>query len=179
MPEKFTTICALAGLPASGKSAVASRLHTMVDSVLLDKDIVRAFLFNRYVDYSDAQNDVCLDIMYEVSLYLLSRPNAPLVIIDGRSYSKAHQVKSLIEVSEKAQCRLRIVECVCSAESARQRLLNDQGVHPAKDRDYELYCRSLAAAEPITEPKLKLDTDKLSADECADRALAYLLSDAK
>ena len=168
------TIIALAGLPASGKSAIAIRLHKALDSVLLDKDRIRDDLFQQYVDYSDAQNNVCVEMMYEVAKYLLSKDEAPVVIIDGRSYSRNSQIESLKAFIADVQCNLILIECVCSSESARQRLEKDQGVHPAKDRDYALYCRSKANAEPIVEPILVLDTDHLSADECAAKALNYL-----
>ncbi|MFK7995400.1 MAG: AAA family ATPase [Granulosicoccus sp.] len=168
------TIIALAGLPASGKSAVATRLHGALTSVLLDKDKVRDSLFQQYVDYSGEQNDLCVDFMYQVALYLLSKDDAPIVIIDGRSYSKRSQIEALKNTAVNARCKLHIIECVCSDDSARRRLQQDQGVHPAKDRDYSLYLRSKAGAEPIYEPRLTLDTDSLSADECARRAIAYI-----
>lgn len=166
----------LAGLPASGKSAVAVRLHKALDSVLLDKDQVRESLFQNHVDYSGEQNDLCVEMMYKVASYLLSKDDAPIVIIDGRSFSRKTQIERLKAVVAKLQCKLVLIECVCSSESARQRLEQDQGVHPAKDRDYSLYSRSKAAAEPITEPRLLLDTDNLSADECARKALDYMAS---
>ena len=165
---------ALAGLPASGKSAVAGRLHKALDSVLLDKDRVREFIFQQHVDYSDSQNDLCVEMMYQAATYLLSKDEVPNVIIDGRSYSKKVQIERLKAVASQIPCRLIIVECTCSAESARQRLERDHGVHPAKDRDYALYSRSSAAAEQIEEPRLILDTDKLSVDECALQALNYV-----
>ena len=168
------TIVALAGLPASGKSAIAARLHKTLDSVLLDKDCVRASLFQQYVDYSNAQNDLCVEMIYEVANYLLSQDKAPVVIIDGRSFSRSSQIETLLKFVAKVQCRLIIIECICSSETARQRLEKDQGVHPAKDRDYALYSRSKAAAEPIEEARLILDTDQFSADECARQALNHI-----
>lgn len=168
------TIIALAGLPASGKSAVAIRLHKALDSVLLDKDRVRDFLFQQYVDYSKEQNDLCVELMYQSAGYLLSKENSPVVIFDGRSYSRKSQIEALKHVVSTAQCRLCLIECVCSAASAKLRLQQDQGVHPAKDRDYAMYSRSKASADPIEEPRLTLDTDNLSADECGKKALAYV-----
>lgn len=164
----------LAGLPASGKSAVALRLHDALDSVLLDKDRVRDFLFQGYVDYSNKQNDLCVKMMYTTALYLLSKDSAPAVIIDGRSYSRKLQIDTLKTFVNQAHCKLILIECICSSESARQRLENDQGVHLAKDRNYAMYMRSKAAAEPITEPRLILDTDQLSIDKCTQKALDYI-----
>ena len=100
------TIIALAGLPASGKSAVAVRLHKALDSVLLDKDRVRDFLFQQYVDYSNAQNDLCVEMMYETASYLLSKDEAPVVIIDGRSYSKKSQIETLIAFVSKSAVQI-------------------------------------------------------------------------
>ena len=168
------TMIVLAGLPASGKSAVAVRLNKALDSVLLDKDRVRDFFFQEQVDYSNEQNDLCVEMMYQVASYLLLKDEAPIVIIDGRSYSRKVQIERLKAVVAQVRCNLIIVECICSPASARQRLERDYGVHLAKDRDYALYSRSKAAADQIDEPRLVLDTDKLSADECALRALSYV-----
>lgn len=169
------TVVAMAGLPASGKSAVALKLHDATDSVLLNKDNVRDFMFDRYVDYSTEQNDLCIEMMYQVALYLLSRKDSPLVIIDGRSFSRRTQIDRLHAFVSEAQCTLRIIECVCSKESARERLHKDKGIHPAKDRNFAMYSKSRASADTIVEPRLTLDTDALSEDECGRRAIAYIV----
>jgi len=169
------TVIAMAGLPASGKSAVALKLHKDVESVLLNKDSVRNFMFDRYVDYSNEQNDLCMEMMYQVAFYLLSREESPLVILDGRSFSRRSQIDRLKIFVGEARCTLRIIECLCSASSARERLQKDQDSHPAKDRDYSMYLRSRASAELIVEPRLILDTDALSREECGQRALAYIV----
>jgi len=168
------SLIAMAGLPASGKSALAVRLHEALDGLLLDKDKVIAFLFQQHVDYTDEQNDLCMDVIYRTARYALAKDNAPVVVIDGRSYSRNYQIDALKRVATEGGCRLFIVECVCSAASARTRLEQDQGVHLAEDRNYAMYLRSREAADPITEPRLTLDTDSMNADECAARALSYL-----
>ena len=168
------TLIAMAGLPASGKSAVAFRLHDATNSVLLNKDSVRDFMFNRYVDYSAEQNDLCIELMYQVALYLFSNVDSPVVIIDGRSFSTRSQVDRLLAFVSEAQCTLRIIECVCSIESARERLLKDQHSHPAKDRNFAMYSKSRASSDAIVEPRLTLDTDALSEEECGQRAIDYI-----
>ena len=67
-----------------------------------------------------------------------------------------------------------IVECVCSEVSARERLESTQNDHPAQDRDFEMYLKSKAAAEPILEPKLVIDTDERTPAEGVQDILAYL-----
>jgi hypothetical protein len=49
-----------------------------------------------------------------------------------------------------------------------------EGGHPAKNRTFDLYTSRKATAEPIVVPHLRLDTGKLSLDECVRRCLEYL-----
>jgi len=167
-------IIAMAGLPASGKSAVAERLRDALPAVLLDKDAVRAFLFTKHVDYSREQNDLCLDIIYNVSTYLLQHKLAPRILLDGRTYSRRYQIDAVKRTADQAGVPLYILECICSEASAKMRLEHDQQAHPAQDRNFAMYQRSRAAAEPINEPKLTIETDKHSLDRCVELALDYL-----
>ena len=162
------------GLPASGKSAVAQRLRTSLDAVLLDKDVVRGCLFAGHIEYERPQDDLCVTIMYEVAAYhLRKRPQVP-VILDGRTYSRRYQIDAVKQAAETMQVPACFIECVCAPETAKLRLDTDAGTHPAQDRNYELYLRSRAAAEPIAEPRLVLDTDKLDVETCLQRVLAHI-----
>ena len=69
-----------------------------------------------------------------------------------------------------------VIECVCAEEVVRGRLERDaaQGGHPAGNRTLTLYQTLQAAAEPITLPRLVLDTGRLSVAECLTRCRAYL-----
>lgn len=167
-------LVALAGLPASGKSTLARRLKGALGATLLDKDALRAMLFEHRVDYSAAQNDLVVDIAYRVAAYLHGCHDDPFVLIDGRTFSERRQVATLKEAAAGMGARLAIIECRCSDETARERLAADAGEHPAADRDFSLYLRRRAGAEPIVEPRLTLDTDALSLEECVTRSLAYL-----
>ena len=167
-------LVAMAGLPASGKSTVAQLLASELNAVLLDKDKVRAFLFEGAVDYVQQQDDLCVDVMYKVARYHLEKRPNTAVILDGRSYSKKYQVDAVKRAADQSGIALCIIECVCSAESARNRLESDAGKHIAKDRDFNLYQKSVLAADVISEPKLVIDTDKFSAAEGARLALTHL-----
>lgn len=164
----------MAGLPASGKSALARRLVDQLDAVWLDKDQVRDFLFKEAVDYEREQDDLCVDVMYKVASYHLSvRPDKP-VILDGRSYSRQYQVDAVKQTATSANVALYIIECVCSPEVARIRLESDKNIHLAKNRSFAMYQKSRATADVITEPKLVLNTEKHSVTECVRLALTYL-----
>jgi adenylylsulfate kinase len=53
----------------------------------------------------------------------------------------------------------RILECVCSDETARKRLEDDRA-HVAANRDFNLYLQVKARFEEITLPKTVIDTDQ-------------------
>jgi len=164
----------MAGLPASGKSAVAQKLAVYLSAALLDKDQVRDFLFKEAVDYTREQDDLCVDVMYKVAIYHLSvRPNTP-VILDGRSYSRQYQVDAVKQTASTANVALNFIECICTPELARLRLKSDEGVHLAGNRNYTMYQESRATADMITEPKLVLDTENNNVAECVRLALTYL-----
>ena len=59
---------------------------------------------------------------------------------------------------------------------ARARLERDaqQGRHPARNRTFALYQEVKARAEPLTLPRLVLDTGRTPLDECVRLCLAYL-----
>lgn len=164
----------MAGLPASGKSVLATELQKVLSGVLLDKDQVREFLFKAHVDYSRKQNDLCVEVMFSTAKYLLTKPSPPAVIVDGRTFSRHYQIEALKALSSAVPCRLAIVECVCSEKTAKFRLQRDEHKHPAKDRDYAMYQASKASAEPINEPKCVVDTDKQTIEQCVNQVLAHL-----
>ena len=164
----------MAGLPATGKSAISCRLKQELACVLLDKDQIRACLFAEHVEYSREQDDLCVNAMYEVARYHLQRRPASPVILDGRTYSRRYQIAAVKTAAEHANVPICFIECVCSPETARHRINLSKGAHIAKDRDEILYEKSRAAAEPITEHRLILNTDKNTKDQCIQTALAYI-----
>ena len=67
----------------------------------------------------------------------------------------------------------RILECVCSEETARRRLEADAAAssHPAGNRNYQLYLEVKARFETILQPKTVIDTEQ-ELEVCVGRALA-------
>lgn len=163
----------MAGLPASGKSAIAGPLSDALPAVLLDKDSLRVSMFQDKVDYSREQNDLVVNISYDIASYLIGKHANEIVLLDGRTYSRRYQVEAVKAAAAGAGTELRIIECVCSEASAITRLQQDHS-HPALDRDVDMYLRSRAQADPIEEPKLVIDTDKLSPTVALTRALVWL-----
>jgi predicted kinase len=167
-------LIAFAGLQATGKSTLAKKLQQHLSAILLDKDTLRDCLFAEHVDYSAAQNDVCVNIIYQLCGYYLQKNPEAKIILDGRTYSKKYQVEALKQTATQLNTQLRIIECICSEESSKKRLEQDGKKHRAKDRDFALYQKIKAAADPIPEPKLLINTDLLSPEESIANILAYL-----
>jgi predicted kinase len=161
-------LIAMAGLPGTGKSMLAQRLAQDLPAVVLDKDAIRAVLFAPDdIEYTARQDDFCQSLMLQVAAYLWQRDgHARSIIFDGRTFSHAYQRAHLVAFVRDQRVPLLFIECVCSDETARRRLAADaaSGVHPARNRDDALYRRVKDLFEPITEPKIVVDTDRALED---------------
>jgi adenylylsulfate kinase len=170
-------LIAMAGLPGSGKSTLAACLERRLGAVVLDKDRVRAALFPpRVLDYSAEQDDIAMAAVFQAAAAILRADRRRAVVLDGRTFLRPGQVRSLLDLAASVGEPARVIECVCDDAAARERLERDRarGSHPAGNRTFALYESLKAAAEPITAPRLVLDTGKLSLAECVRRCLDYL-----
>jgi adenylylsulfate kinase len=166
----------MAGLPGTGKSSIARALAAQMGGAVLDKDPIRAALFPpAEIEYSATQDDFCVAIMLQVADYLFRKDADKIVILDGRPFAKRYQRAELGRFSEAHGIPLRIIECVCSEQTARARLERDvaAATHLAGNRDVALYQAVKAGFEPIEEPRLVVNTDQDLAT-CVALCLAYL-----
>jgi predicted kinase len=150
----------MAGLPGSGKSALSRALAAELGGTVLDKDEVRAALFAPSdIEYSAEQDDFCMGIMLKVAGYLFRRDPSRRIFLDGRTFSHSYQLERATGFAEALSQPWRILECVCSEETARERLETD-GAHLAGNRDFDLYLKVKARFEEISLPKTIVDTDR-------------------
>ena|SRR5271165_2086049 len=163
----------MAGLPGSGKSALSRALAVELGGTVLDKDQVRAALFTpTYIEYSTEQDDFCMGIMLKVAGYLFRKEPAQRVYLDGRTFSRTYQLARATGFAEALSQPWRILECVCSEETARRRLA--EAGHPAANRNFDLYLQVKARFEEITLPKTLIDTDQ-PLEACVQQAKAALV----
>jgi len=166
----------MAGLPGTGKSTLARELAARTSGRLISKDEIRHAIFAPVeIEYSTRQDDFCLQIMLETTSYLLLRNPSLFVFLDGRTFSRRYQIENVVTAAASLRQSWRILECVCSDETAGQRLAHDvtASSHPAGNRDYELYLAVKSRFEAITYPKTVIDTGN-PLEICELQALAAL-----
>jgi len=166
----------MAGLPGTGKSTLARELAARTLGRVLSKDEIRHAIFlPDEIEYSARQDDYCLQVMLETAGYLFTKDPARVIFLDGRPFSRRYQIENVIASAASLQQPWRILECVCSDETARRRLVADADAdtHPAGNRDYQLYLDVKSRFEAITHAKTVIDTE-LPLQTCVQQALAAL-----
>jgi predicted kinase len=169
-------IVLMAGLPGTGKSTLAGALAERLSGTVLSKDEIRHALFSqRDVEYTTEQDDFVMEVMLQAAERILRRSPDRYVFLDGRTFSRNYQIERVMRVAAQLGQPCQIVECVCNDENARERLESQvaAGGHPAGNRTFALYRDIKKRFEPITWPKIVIDTNE-PFESCVDRAFGLL-----
>lgn len=171
------TLILMAGLPGTGKTTLATALAERIDAAVMNKDVIRSALFQgKRLEYSGKQDDFVMQIMLQGAEYSFVQQNGAAVILDGRTFSRHYQIETCASFAEQMNAKLRIIECVVSDETVQRRLQDDIGKHPAQNRNFALYLEVKMRFEPITYPKLVVNTEQPLA-ACVEQCAAYLRSE--
>lgn len=169
-------IVLMAGLPGTGKSTLACALSAQTGGRVLSKDEMRHAIFEAAeIEYSSQQDDLCLKIMLQIATFLLERDRQRVIFLDGRPFSRRYQIENVLDAAARQHQPWRILECVCSEETVRQRLREDAAAqsHQAGNRNEQLYEAVKARFEEITHAKTVIDTDN-RLEHCVVQAAAAI-----
>jgi predicted kinase len=169
-------IVLMAGLPGTGKTTLARELAARTAGRVISKDDVRHALFrDDEIEYSTRQDDFCLGVMLQLAGEILERDRKRIVFLDGRPFSRGYQIDNVVNKAAGLHQGWQILECVCSEETARQRLQADvvKGTHSARNRDFKLYETARVGFEAIVDAKTIIDTDQ-PFEHCISQALSAL-----
>jgi adenylylsulfate kinase len=169
-------IVLMAGLPGTGKSALAVALADRLAGTVLSKDEIRHALFApHHIEYTTEQDDFVMEVMLQAAERILGRHPERYVFLDGRTFSRSYQIEHVIDCATRMGQGWQILECVCADETVQARLeaQANEGEHPAGNRTFGLYLDIKQRFEPITRPKTVIDTDR-PFELCVNMALANL-----
>jgi adenylylsulfate kinase len=169
-------IILMAGLPGTGKSTLACELAQLTQGRVLGKDEIRAAVFPpEFIEYSVEQDDFVMEIMLQAARYLLLTDPERKVFLDGRPFSRRYQIDRVLEFAHELHQPCHVLECVCSEQTARNRLQFPDPSHPAQNRNFDLYQEVKSRFEPIPHPKTIISTDQ-PLEQCVQQAQAALKS---
>ena len=164
----------MAGLPGTGKSTLSHALASECAGTVLDKDHIRAALFpSADIEFSTEQDEFCMRVMLKVAGYLFRKDPSRRIFFDGRTFSRRYQLDRATGYAAALRQPWRILECVCSDETARARLEADR-LHLARNRNFDLYLQVKARFEEITLPKAVINTEQ-PLETCMEAARQALL----
>ncbi|WP_411035961.1 AAA family ATPase [Shinella sp. BYT-45] len=150
----------LVGLPGVGKTTLANALARRIGGEILSRDSIRDAIFpDVYLDYSPEQNHVGTDTLLSVLQYILHRHDGARLIIDGKPFSRAHEVRSIVTLAERHHAHVYVVHCDAPLDVVSERLKNglSDAANLRAQRTPEKAARIHDEFEPLAIPHLKVD----------------------
>jgi predicted secreted protein len=97
----------------------------------------------------------------------------PFVFLDGRTFSRTRHVQQVLHAAAMVGAGYKILHLHCPESMALERIRRDENKHLAKNRDPLLYFLVKSYFEPMTLPKLDVDTSR-RLEECVEQCIEYL-----
>ena len=112
-----------------------------------------------YLDYSPEQNQIGTDALLTVLRYILHRHPAARLIIDGKPFSRAHEIRNILSLIAEHGAETHVIHCDAPLDVIRARLQSglSEVVNQRAERTPEKATRIYAEFEPIDVPHFKAD----------------------
>ncbi len=99
----------MAGLPGTGKTALAEALAQRIDGIVLSKDKLRAALFPPgAITYSSGQNDFCMSVLLMAAQRIAADHAVPFIFLDGRTFSRTYHVQQVARAAAMVGASLSV-----------------------------------------------------------------------
>lgn len=153
----------LVGLPGVGKTTLALVLSERTGGSVLSRDLIRDRIFpERFLDYSPRQNQIATEALLAAIAYLLDTHRPSHLILDGKPFSKASEIKTVSDLVSRHRGLLQIVHCWAPLAVVQRRLAEGLAdpVNVRAGRTPEKAARIAEEFEPIEPPHLTLDMSR-------------------
>ncbi len=159
----------LAGLPASGKTAIAQELEKK-GFKNLSRDHFISSMFDPVIFSSREQKDAAFKAMLLVSEYYLKKGKK--VVLDCPSFSQGWAIRLAQKIAKKCTAKFKLIYLECPDQIAVARIKSAKK-HIAWDRTPKLYFDVKKRFQPITAKYKKIDTNR-PVEETMKELVKYL-----
>ncbi|OCW57051.1 AAA family ATPase [Hoeflea olei] len=169
------TLVLLVGLPGVGKTTLANALAEPLGAEIVSRDQIRDSIFPKiYLDYSREQNEVATNTLYRVLAYLLAHCKPDCLIIDGKPFSRAHEIRDVLELAGQHGAVVKVVHCDAPLDVIRARLgrRQDEAANSRAGRTPEKAERVHREFEPIAVDHIRVDMTH-PIEQVAAEVIAY------
>ena len=121
-----SNVILMVGIPGSGKSKLAKYLSKLLNSEILNRDLIRNTIFpKKFINHSNLQNDIASKTLYKVLEYIILNDNPKFIIVDGKPYSRKNEIKEFNNFINKLSSNLIIINTIAPIDIILSRLQND------------------------------------------------------
>jgi aminoglycoside phosphotransferase family enzyme/predicted kinase len=166
------TLWVVCGMPASGKSTIASELAKTLGVKVFRSDVVRKELFGlqpyeqRDVPFEEGIYSRGASSLTYGKLLLLAQEEVEKgrsVILDAM-YGSRHQRSEVIRLARDMDTNLMFVECICPEAVLKERLMSREATSSVSDARLRHFQQIKARFEPLNEVRddmhIRVDTER-------------------